>query len=229
MAKATSAFDAVLKFGGSLSRGPGLADLAASLGDQARHSRLLLVPGGGAFADVVRDHYRRYRLGETAAHRMALLAMDQYGYLLAELVPGSAAVQDLGAARWAAAGGHLAILLPCSLLMQADPLPHSWQVTSDSLAAWIAGVVAAPRLVLLKDVDGLYAEDPRQDAGSAIRLELRLEELASLRGGVDEHLATVLAGPVTAEMECWVINGRHPERLAELLASGTTYGTCLRR
>ena len=161
MAERTSAFDAVLKVGGSLSRDPDLPALAAALSDLARDYRLLVVPGGGAFADVVRDHYRRYGLSETTAHRMALLAMDQYGCLLAELAPGSAAVPDLDAAGQMAAVGRLAILLPSALLLQADPLPHSWQVTSDSLAAWIAGRVAAPRLVLLKDVDGLYARDPR--------------------------------------------------------------------
>lgn len=228
MAKAAGAFDAVLKLGGSLGRGPGLTGLAVALGELARDHRLLVVPGGGAFADAVREHYHRYDLGETAAHRMALLAMDQYGYLLAELVPASVAVRDLSAARRTAADGRLPILLPSGLLLQADPLPHSWQVTSDSLAAWIAGRVAAPRFVLLKDVDGLYAKDPRQDAGGAIRPEMRLEELASLRGGVDEYLATVLAGPAATKMECWVINGKHPARLAELLATGTTCGTCLR-
>ncbi len=107
-------FDAVLKVGGSLSRGPDLEHLGQALGQLGRHYRLLLVPGGGQFADVVRYQYRRYRLSETAAHRMALLAMDQYGCLLAELIPGSSAVQDLWSARRIADDGRLPILLPAA-------------------------------------------------------------------------------------------------------------------
>ncbi len=229
MASDANGFDAVLKLGGSLSRTPDLVNLAALLEDLARSYRLLLVPGGGAFADVVREHYHRYALSEVAAHRMALLAMDQYGYLLADRVSHSMAVQDFGMARQVAAAGRLAILLPSALLIQADPLPNSWQVTSDSLAAWIAGQVAAPQFILLKDVDGLYTHDPHTAVRGTLWPELSLEALATLGGGVDSYLPTALAGPLEAGMTCWVINGRYPERLAELLATGKTCGTRLRR
>jgi acetylglutamate kinase len=36
----------------------------------------------------------------------------------------------------------------------ADPLPHSWDITSDSIAAFIAGALGAGELILLKPVDG---------------------------------------------------------------------------
>jgi aspartokinase-like uncharacterized kinase len=183
----------------------------------------LVVPGGGAFADAVRDHYRRYRLGETTAHHMALLAMDQYGCLLSDLIPDSVLVTDLLSARRAAETGQTPILLPSALLVQADPLPHSWQVTSDSIAAWVAGLARARRLILLKDVDGLFAADPDQGASAQLLTELTVEELG---GGVDEYLSVVLA---VLDLETWIINGQHPERLAELLESGRTVGTCIRR
>lgn len=247
-----AAFDAVLKVGGSLGGRAVLRDLGRALGALADRHRLLAVPGGGVFADLVRRQHRSHGLSEPAAHRMALLAMDQFGYLLAEYVPGALVTPDLGLARRAAARGELPILLPASLLMQADPLPNSWQVTSDSLAAWIAGVAGAARLVLLKDVDGLFqgefspgarrrgrAEARRAEAAGAggawvpglscgasegaVRLwaELSPEALAAHRGGVDESLAGL-------PLETWVINGRRPERLAELLAAGTTLGTRIR-
>ena len=217
-----TAFDAVLKVGGSLGRGAGLAGLGRMLGELAGRHRLLVVPGGGVFADLVREQYRIYRLGETAAHRMALLAMDQFGYLLAEVVPGGITTPDLGVARQVAARGGLPILLPASLLIEVDPLPNSWQVTSDSLAAWIAGRVGAPRFVLLKDVDGLF----QNSVTDRIYDVLSVAALATHRGGVDETLAAVLAG---LDLETWVINGRQPERLAQLLATGATVGTRIRR
>lgn len=218
--------DAVLKVGGSLSRGQGLIVLGREIGRLGARHRLLVVPGGGEFADAVRDHYRRYRISETTAHRMALLAMDQYGCLLGDLVPHSVLITDLLLARRVAAGGQTPILLPSSLLIQADPLPHSWQVTSDSIAAWVARQIRAPRLVLLKDVDGLFSADPAQGGRAQLLLQMTVEDLAGHRGGVDEYLATVLA---SVDLETWMINGHRPERLAELLQTGQTHGTRITR
>lgn len=214
--------DAVLKIGGSLSRGRGLEALGREIGRLGVQHRLLVVPGGGEFADVVRSHYRRYRLGETTAHRMALLAMDQYGCLLADLVPGSILVINLLSAQKMAEGGQVPILLPTSLLIQADPLPNSWRVTSDSIAAWVAGLVQAPCLILLKDVDGLFSAYPAQGEQAKLLQQMTVEELAGHRGGVDEYLADVLAA---VALETWVVNGHRPERLAELLQTGQTRGT----
>ena len=212
----------VLKVGGSLSRRPGLPALGREIGRLGAQHSLLVVPGGGEFADTVRDHYRRYHLSETTAHRMALLAMDQYGCLLGDLVPDSILVTDLLMARRAAASRQTPILLPSSLLIQADPLPHSWQVTSDALAAWLAGLVHAPRLILLKDVDGLFSSDPTQNEMAGLFSHITVNELADHRGGVDEYLATVLT---SVDIDTWVINGQHPERLTELLQAGRTQGT----
>ena len=208
----------VIKVGGSQSRGTGLPALAQEIGRLCARYPVLVVPGGGVFADVVRDHYRRYTLSETTAHRMALLAMDQYGCLLGDLVPGSVLVTDILSARLVVERRKTPILLPSSLLIQADPLPHSWQVTSDAIAAWVAGLLSSSHLILLKDVDGLYA----QNDITQLILQITVEELACHRGGVDEYLATVLA---SVDLETWVINGQHPERVIELLQTGRTLGT----
>ena len=163
----------------------------ATLGRAARRRRLLVVPGGGSFADEVRRADRRFGLGDSAAHWMAILAMDQYGHLLARLAPGAALVRHPRGVK----PGRLNILLPSSWLVDADPLPHSWDVTSDSIAAWVAGAAGARRLVLVKPVAD---------------------------GGVDAHLEHVLR---RTPVETWVIDGREPARLAELLDTGRTTGT----
>jgi aspartokinase-like uncharacterized kinase len=179
-------FDAVLKVGGSLGRGQGLARLCQEIAWQGKERRLLVVPGGGPFADQVRSASRIHHLGETAAHRMALLAMDQYGLLLADLLPGAAATADILSARQAAAQGRVAVLLPAALVTQADPLPHSWQVTSDSIAAWIAGLVKTGLLVLIKDVDGLYKQKDLLAAPSEPEREIGLTLQGDGQGGIDE-------------------------------------------
>ena len=84
----------------------------------------------------------------------------------------------------------------------------------------LAGEAGAGCLVLVKEVDGLYAEWPARGEPIA---RMTAAELAALRpAGVDEHLPTLLEA---ASFETWVISGRDPERLAELLEQGTTVGT----
>jgi 5-(aminomethyl)-3-furanmethanol phosphate kinase len=217
---------AVLKVGGSLSRSQALPDLCRKISRLGTTHRLLVIPGGGEFADLVRDFYASLQLSETAAHRMAILGMDQYGYLLADLIPHAGLAADLPAAQRVAEGGRVPVLLPSSLMAQADPLPHSWQVTSDSIAAWVAGALHAPLLVLLKDVDGLFASHPGSPASGELLPQVDSAKLPTLAGGVDEYLGAVLA---QNQIEAWVINGQYPRRLADLLRKGRALGTCIPR
>ena len=40
-------------------------------------------------------------------------------------------------------------------MRSADVFPHSWEVTSDSIAAFVAGALDAARLILIKPATGL--------------------------------------------------------------------------
>ena len=203
----------VVKVGGGIGD-DALPALCAALGELGERHRLIVVPGGAGFADAVRDADRRHRLRPATAHRMAILGMEQFGWVLGDLIPGAVRCSDLAQVR----AGRTTVLLPAVLPL--DELPASWAVTSDSIAAWVAGQAGAGRLVLVKGVDGLFADWPPRGEPLA---RLTVAELAALpAGGVDEHLAAVLAG---AGFETWVIGGRDPARLAELLDRGTTAGT----
>jgi 5-(aminomethyl)-3-furanmethanol phosphate kinase len=210
---------AILKIGGSLGRGDGLPALCAEISSLSGKYPLLIIPGGGEFADCVRQAQQRWGFSEKAAHRMALLAMDQYGYMLQQLIAGSSLTEDLSLAR-RSASEKPSIFLPSSLLMRKDPLPNSWQVTSDSIAGWIAHETGCNQLILLKDVDGLMGSD------QALIKEMTVKELEAHRGGVDEFLSVLLRKHL---METWVINGLYPDRLALLLESGKTIGTYIKR
>jgi 5-(aminomethyl)-3-furanmethanol phosphate kinase len=212
----------VVKVGGGLAREAGdsaLRTLCRAISHAGARHQLLVVPGGGAFAETVREHDRRFALQPATAHRMAILAMEQFGWLLSDLIPESVPCTDLATARAAAARGATPILLPAALL-SGDPLPASWAVTSDSIAAWVAGGAQAARLVLVKPVAGLYRDGPADGEPLA---RLSVGELAELRaGGVDEHFPEALRA---AGVEAWVIDGREPARLVELLEHGSTEGT----
>jgi 5-(aminomethyl)-3-furanmethanol phosphate kinase len=207
----------VVKLGGGLGRGAGdhaLRALCTIIGELGERHPLLVVPGGAWFADAVRDADRRFRLPAATSHRMAILGMEQFGWLLSELIPGAERRADLAPVT----AGRAAVLLPAELPLRS--LPASWQVTSDSIAAWVAREAGARRLVLVKEVDGLFADWPPR--GEPLP-RLTVAELAALRsGGVDVYLPTALEN---ASFETWVISGRDPRRLTELLDRGTTVGT----
>jgi len=108
------------------------------------------VPGGGPFADAVRDVDRRYRLPDAAAHWMAVLAMDQHAHLVADRLASAKLVREPREIAAAIDAQRVPVLAPFRWLLDVDPLPHSWDVTSDSIGAWVAGRVGARRLVLVK-------------------------------------------------------------------------------
>ena len=213
--------EAVLKVGGSLAEDDALVPLCRMIGELATLHRLLVVPGGGPFADTARHFYRRWRLSETAAHSMAILGMDQYGHLLCDLIPGAVPVFSLISVEHMLRERRVPVLIPSQLMAHADALPHSWMVTSDSIAAWVATLVGPAQLILLKDVDGLCTPEPRLTGGSRLVAEVTADHLAGY-GVVDDYLGELLAAN---QVDAWIVNGGQPERLAELLARGWTQGT----
>ena len=156
----------VVKLGGSLLADPqqwrtAVATLAASTSE-----RLLIVPGGGPFADAVRGVDEQFRLPDTVAHWMAIAGMDQHAEMIAAASPHFARVLSPAEMTAAHRRGLVAVLAPLQWLREADPLPHSWDVTSDSIAAWVAAQVNATRLVVVKSAGaaGPTSVDPRFSA-----------------------------------------------------------------
>ena len=111
---------------------------------------LLVVPGGGFFADVVRQEH----VSDDAAHWMAIAAMEQYAWVIAS--HGMRTTDIL------AIPETTAVFLPYISMRQHDPLPHSWDVTSDSIAAWIAAELGI-ELLVLKSVDGIFLKGINQE------------------------------------------------------------------
>lgn len=193
----------VLKLGGSLfDRAPGILKRVLSTS-----ADVLIVPGGGRFADLVRDVYERQGLSQDAAHWMAVLAMDEYAYYLAdkagiELTP--LLVRKKG----------VRIALPYEILRRQDELPHSWDVTSDTIAAWMAYKTASP-LIKATDVDGIILNGQLQDTIEASKLQ-------GLYTCVDRALPGFL---IEHAMDAFVVNGLAPGRLENTLKRKSVVGT----
>jgi aspartokinase-like uncharacterized kinase len=177
----------VVKVGGGLLRVQGLEGLRRACADATRLAvdrPVLVVPGGGPFADAVRAVDARVGLPDDVAHVLALRAMDQLGVLLGPLLPDSELVAGLTAPR------GLAVLGAATAFAGRPEVPESWTVTSDSLAVLAAAAIGGEEAILLKPVAGVLARWP-SEAPPLERLtagELQALQEAGGAGAVDSYL-----------------------------------------
>jgi aspartokinase-like uncharacterized kinase len=217
--------DAVIKVGGSLAENPNaLRSLCFKLGDYAQKYAFAIVPGGGRFADVVRKYDHAFSLSPATSHRMAILGMDQYGLLLADIVPQSHLVNSWLEFRTEAECKSAKIIIPSTLMSEEDPLENSWNVTSDSIAAYFAHQSHATRLILITDVDGIFSKDPKLYSDAMLIRTVLARELLTLnnRSCVDCNLPKLL---IDYSLNCYVVNGNHPERIGSILSGKKTICT----
>lgn len=139
----------VVKLGGSLAFSPALGPWLGVLASPGRR-RIVVVPGGGPFADQVRRAQATLSFPDEAAHRMAVLATEQYGLMLCGLAPGLRPAATPEQIRAVQDEGHVPVWMAARMTAGRSDIPASWEVTSDSLAAWLAGEVGAELLVLVK-------------------------------------------------------------------------------
>jgi len=187
----------VVKLGGSLA--PRIAEIIPALRSARRP--LLIVPGGGTFAHAVRQSGAC--TDADAAHWMACAAMDQYGWTLA--------TQGIRTTTRIARPRRPCILLPYCALRRLDPLPHSWDITSDTIAAWVAGRLGGDLLVL-KSVDGI-------------------ESGGKLLARIDRPLQTDVVDPgfvpyvLEHRVRTFILNGTDTARICQWLRGEQVRGT----
>jgi aspartokinase-like uncharacterized kinase len=141
----------VIKLGGSFAFSANLGDWIAAIAGCG--GRAVIVPGGGPFADAVRAAQVQMGFDDRTAHRMGLLAMEQYGCAIKSLHEALSLADSLDSIRRGLADDQVPVWLPTLMAMGATDIRSSWDVTSDSLAAWLAGKIGAARLLLVKQVE----------------------------------------------------------------------------
>ena len=176
--EASAARPIVVKLGGSVVRS---GELAFWLDAIARAQvPIVVVPGGGALADEVRACQSRLGFGDAAAHRMALLAMDQLAWAIAGLRQGFTVGATEAELRDALERGSVAVWAPYASIAGRADIESSWRLTSDSLALWLSSRLGAARCYLIKSIP--RPKTPRLSA----------RQLAG-DGVVDEAFADMLA------------------------------------
>jgi dihydroneopterin aldolase len=201
----------VIKIGGSLAASSQLPDWLRAIENIA--GQVVIVPGGGALADAVRHIQNAMGFDDLVAHRMALLAMEQYGLALAGLAPRFVPAATPAAIRRVWRLGQIAVWMPAHMLEGASLVPHSWDATSDTLAAWLASELGAMRLLLIKSVD---APKPASEDAS-----VTLSDIAA--AGVVDSLFARFAGISGAEI--FVAGPTGLADAAAFFAGGSVPGT----
>ena len=140
----------VVKLGGSLSRSVALINCLNSVAQRYQGRAVVIVPGGGAFADQVRLAQQRWQFDDRTAHRMAILAMQQMAMLFNGIKPDFAVAGSVADIRRQWQRQSCVIWSPDNAELEQAAIPASWNITSDSLAAWLAKTLGAAELILVK-------------------------------------------------------------------------------
>ena len=217
----------VIKVGGSLALYPEKLKIICSMLNAAskKHS-ILLVPGGGEFADVVRILDKRFDLSISVSHQMAILGMDQYGLLLSDLIKDSQVINQLEQVPIAFNLRKLPVFLPSNFMQRNNPLENSWNVTSDSIAVYLANQLHIVKVVLVTDIDGIFTHDPKKHADAQLMNEITAKQLETMseRTSVDKFVSKLL---LKMRIECFVVNGLFPERVEDILNGQNTVCTLI--
>ena len=211
----------VIKIGGSLIRNA--RNLVRVLHEYALNEgeRILIVPGGGIFADTVRTASETYYISDEAAHWMAILAMDQYAHYLTDGTPARliAGIADPSSIRTGAS-----VLLVYDLLKIFDSgnengsgIAHTWNATSDTIAGWIASQLDAT-FIKATDVDGILRDGEQLSEITASEL-IKMGETC-----VDPELPGLL---LSKSLNCRVVNGKNPDHVIDAIR-GIPRGTLIR-
>lgn len=193
----------VVKIGGSCSSDlQGLTqDLKECIGD----ADILIIPGGWIFADMVRD----MELDDTTAHWMAVGAMDLYGHYISFF-----GIEKIEASQFGFDISGVNVLLPYRLVRLHDELPHSWEVTSDSIALWIAHKMGIKEVIKLTDADGVIVD-------GRIMEEIYAENLSQLKTCIDSHSPALMQEFGLDIFVCNGLKGRVKDYILRDRAVGT--------
>ena len=149
-AAAVKAGACVIQIGGNLADWVAMADWLTLAGRLAAKAPTVIVPTGGPFAETVHEAEDMWRLPPAIVRRMVLLGMDSHALLLHGIRSDIATAPDFNAIWANAAAGRASVWMPGGLVRERPDLVDDWDMSSDSLAAWLAVELRAERLILVK-------------------------------------------------------------------------------
>ena len=198
----------VVKIGGSL-----FPVHAIELVKQLKGSKSLVILGGGEFANLIREYDSQVNFSNETNHWTAIDCMDIIAKLVDDKVDSSKLAYYLDEADKISDDGLTPIFVVSEFLRSEDPFECSWDVTSDSIAAYIAHSLNA-NLLIVTNVNGIYTQEPKEPGSTFISKIDATTLLTFQESSIDVMLPSLLLEFGT---NCYVVNGKCPERVLSLI------------
>ena len=198
----------VVKIGGSL-----FPDYAIDLAKRLKGTDSLIILGGGKFANLIRKYDDEQNFSQETSHWTAIDCMDIIAKLVNDKVDSCKLVYTLSDAQKISEDGFTPIFAVSEFLRYEDPFECSWEVTSDSISAYVAHILNA-NLLIVTDVNGIYTQEP-EEPGSTFISKIDAKTLLTFpESSIDVMLPSLLLEFGT---DCYVVNGKCPERVLSLI------------
>ena len=179
------------------------------------NEKIVLVNGGGQLANKLREYDEKYHYSDEVNHWNAITCMDIIGNCIADKNEHIQTVRSLEDIEKVHKQDGIPLLLCYDLLKRKNPLENSWNITSDSIACWLAHKINA-KLLILSNVDGIYNGSISSNNKKLVR-KIRAEKLLFFKETcVDKCLPKLL---INYNLNCYVMNGKYPDRVLNHLNS----------
>ena len=198
----------IVKIGGSL-----FPDYAIDLAKRLENTNSCIVLGGGEFANLIRKYNDEIKFTEETNHWTAIDCMDIIAKLVNDKVESTKLAYSIYDVNQIADEGFTPIFAVSEFLKTEDPFECSWDVTSDSIAAYISNLLNA-KLLIVTNVNGIYTQEPKEQGSTFISKIDATTLLTFQESSIDVMLPSLLLEFGT---NCYVVNGKYPERVLSLI------------
>ena len=198
----------VVKIGGSL-----FPDHAIKLANELEGTGSLIVLGGGEFANLIRQYDLKQNFSAETTHYAAIDCMDIISKLVCDKVKSAELAYTLKEAEEISKNNLTPIFIVSEFLKSEDPFECSWDVTSDSIAAYVSNCLNA-KLLIVTNVNGIYTREPAEEGSRFINKIDAKKLLTFEESSIDLMLPSLLLEFGT---NCYVVNGMYPERVLALI------------
>lgn len=198
----------VVKIGGSL-----FPDYAIELANQLKNTNSLIILGGGEFVNLIRKYDSDQNFSSEITHFTAIDCMDIIAKLVDDKVDSTKLAFSIDEIIKISDDGFTPIFVVSDFLKKEDPFDCSWDVTSDSIAAYVAHILNA-NLFIVTNVNGIYTQEPKESGSTFISKIDATTLLTFQESSVDVMLPSLLLKFGT---NCYVVNGKFPERVLSLI------------
>ena len=198
----------VVKIGGSL-----FPNYAIDLANKLESTNSCIVLGGGEFANLIRKYDDEIKFSQETNHWTAIDCMDIIAKLVNDKVKSSKLAYSIDEVKQISNEGFTPIFIVSDFLKTEDPFECSWDVTSDSIAAYVSHLLNA-KLLIVTNVNGIYTQEPKEPGSTFISKIDATTLLTFQESSIDVMLPSLLLEFGT---DCYVVNGKYPERVLSLI------------